>query len=90
MYYTWDEKKNSLLKQIRNISFEQVVLAIENRRVVDVFNHPNQQKHKGQIFILVEINNYVYVVPTDMTAENYNLKTIYPSRKYTKKYLGKD
>jgi len=38
--------KNSLLKRARNISFEQVVLAIEDNRVADVMEHPNQEKNK--------------------------------------------
>ena len=90
MRYVWDEQKNTLLKQTRNISFEQIVLAIEEQKIVDVFDHPNQNKYKNQIFILVEVNEYVYVVPAEIEAENCYLKTVYPSRKHTKKYLRKD
>ena len=63
MKFTWEDDKNDLLKRSRNISFEQVVLAIEGKQVVDVIEHPNQEKYKGQIFILVEQNDYIYVVP---------------------------
>jgi uncharacterized DUF497 family protein len=89
MGFTWVESKNKLLKQHRNISFEQIVLAIENTQIIDVLEHPNQKKYKEQIFILVEINNYVYVVPAiiSKSEEKCHLKTIYPSRKYTDKYL---
>ncbi|MDR1453107.1 MAG: toxin [Candidatus Margulisbacteria bacterium] len=90
MRYVWDEQKNALLKQTRHISFEQVVLAIEERKVADVLDHPNQEKYKGQFFILTEVNGYIYVTPAELTAEGYFLKTIYPSRKYTQKYLRKD
>jgi len=89
MKFVWKEEKNKLLKQQRKISFEQIVLAIENKQIVDVMEHPNQKKYKGQIFMMVESNNYVYVVPAYISAsgEECHLKTIYPSRKYTNKYL---
>ena len=89
MKFLWEEKKNELLKQHRKISFEQIVSLIENKQIVDVIEHPNQEKYKGQIFILVERTNYVYVVPALISdsGEKCNLKTIYSSRKYTDKYL---
>ena len=90
MQYIWDEEKNDLLKKTRNISFEQVILAIEEKNIVDIFDHPNQEKYKGQIFILVEIDEYVYVIPAHISPseETCHLITIYPSRKYTSRYLG--
>jgi len=93
MVFKWENDKNELLKQARNISFEQIVLSIENEQVVDVVEHPNQKKYKGQVFILVEHKNYVYVVPSFISnsGDECHLKTIYPSRKYTEKYLrGKE
>jgi hypothetical protein len=36
----------------------------------------------------LEINDYVYYVPFIEDNEKIFLKTIIPSRKYTKKYLG--
>jgi uncharacterized DUF497 family protein len=90
MRFSWKEEKNNLLKKYRNISFEQIVFSMENNQVVDVIEHPNQEKYKGQIFILVEKNNYIYVVPASISdsGEECYLKTIYPSRKYTSKFLG--
>jgi len=87
--FVWQEGKNTLLKQKRKISFEQIVLAIENKQIVDVLEHPNQKKYKGQKYIMVESNNYVYVVPADISdsGEECYLKTIFPSRKYTNMYL---
>ena len=89
MRFVWENDKNDLLKKHRAISFEQVVISIENNQVVDVFEHPNLEKYKDQLFILVEINNYIYVVPASISEskEECHLKTIYPSRKYTNKYL---
>jgi len=90
MKFLWDEEKNKILKTKRNISFEQIVHAMENNQIADVIEHPNQEKYKGQYFILIEFSNYIYVVPANISdsGENCKLLTIYPSRKYTKKYLG--
>jgi uncharacterized DUF497 family protein len=89
MRFVWNEDKNKVLKQQRNISFEQIVLSIENKQIVDVIEHPNKEKYKGQIYIMVNYDEYIYVVPAAISnsGEECHLKTIYPSRKYTKKYL---
>jgi hypothetical protein len=89
MRYVWKEDKNELLKKTRNVSFERIILAIEQKNIVDVIEHPNREKYRGQLFILVEMNQYVYVVPAHISpsGEECHLKTIYPSRKYTDKYL---
>ncbi|MCL2293826.1 MAG: toxin [Spirochaetes bacterium] len=80
MRFLWESDKNDLLKKHRNISFEQIVLAMENKQIVNVLEHTNPKKHKGQIFILVESNDYVYVVPAFISdsGEECHLKTIYP------------
>jgi uncharacterized DUF497 family protein len=89
MRFVWDENKNKVLKQQRNISFEQIVLSIENKQVADVIENPNKEKYKGQIYIMVNYDEYIYVVPAFISdsGEECHLKTIYPSRKYTKIYL---
>ena len=80
------------LKKQRDISFEQILLAIENKQIVDVIEHPNKEKYEGQVYILVRHDDYIYVVPAVISnlGEECHLKTIYPSRKYTKKYLRKN
>jgi len=89
MRFIWNEDKNNILKQNRDISFEQILTAIEGNQVVDVIEHPNKIKYKGQIYIMVNYNDYIYVVPAVVseTGDECFLKTIYPSRKYTQKYL---
>jgi hypothetical protein len=84
----WDIDKNELLKETRNICFEDIVYHIENGHIKDIIDNPNQEKYTDQKLFLIEINNYIYMVPFDETAEHYLLKTIIPSRKMTKKYLG--
>ena len=87
-YYKWDNQKNESLKAERGISFEQVVIHIEQGDVLDLVAHPNQKKYPDQQIIVIEINEYVYLVPFVESSEGKFLKTIIPSRKATRDYLG--
>ena len=73
MRFLWKEDKNDLLKQHRGISFEQVVLSIESKQIVDVIEHPNQEKYKGQIFILVERNDMFTLFPYTSQIQGKNV-----------------
>lgn len=86
-YFDWDEKKNSLLKELREVSFEDVQIAIEGGRVLDEIDHPNKKRYPNQRILVVEIENYAYYVPYVEDEEKIFLKTIFPSRRATKKYL---
>lgn len=85
--YNWDPSKNEKLKVERNISFEEVVLHIEQGDEVDVFEHPNQERYPGQKISVVLIEGYAYLVPYIESETEIFLKTIIPSRKATKKYV---
>jgi len=85
--YDWNKLKNARLKHERGIGFESVIDAIQLGNLLDTLNHPNPKKYPRQKVYIVEINEYVYSVPFIETETTYFLKTIYPSRKYTKKYL---
>ena len=87
-YYDWSDEKNELLKMMRGVSFEQVVLAIVSGDLIDRVRHPNPDKYPGQKVFLVKIENYVYSVPYVEDDERVFLKTIIPNRKATKKYVG--
>ncbi len=67
---------------------EQIVIHIEQGDVLDLVAHPNQEKYPGQQIIVVEINEYAYLVPFVESSEGKFLKTIIPSRKVTRDYLG--
>ncbi len=86
--YSWNIEKNELLKATRNISFEKVVVYIEQGFLLDIIEHPNNKKYKGQKILIVDIDNYIYAVPFVENGDERFLKTIIPSRKYIKKYLG--
>jgi len=87
-YYDWNDEKNTLLKRLRGVSFEQVVLAIASGDLIDRLRHPNPEKYPNQMVFLVKIEDYVYSVPFIEDDEKIFLKTIIPSRKATKKHLG--
>jgi len=86
-YFSWNEEKNGLLKRERNVSFEEVVFHIERGDLLDIVEHPNQERYQGQRLFIVNIDSYGYLVPFMESEEEVFLKTIIPSRKATKKYL---
>ena len=81
-------EKNEILKKERNIGFEDVILSIENGYLLDDIEHPNKEKYQNQniFIILVQIKNYVYLVPYVEEEDYIFLKTIIPSRQMNKKY----
>lgn len=85
--FFWDEEKNILLKKERGISFEMIKECLDQKGFLDLLDHSNVEKYPGQKIMLVEIDNYVYAIPYVETKKMIFLKTIFPSRKYTKKYL---
>ncbi len=91
MTFNWNSEKNKRLKQERNISFEDIVIAISENRIVTVLEHPNKKKYPEQMLYLIEFNNYIYVVPFVLSEQEDEIffKTIFPSRAFTKKYLNK-
>jgi uncharacterized DUF497 family protein len=86
-YYDWDELKNAKLKAERGICFEDIVTVIGEGSLLDVLHHPNQSKYPNQRIYVVKVSGYVYLVPFTEDKDKYFLKTIYASRKMTKKYL---
>jgi len=84
----WNADKNEKLKQDRSISFEQIIDCLKNGQVLDDIEHPNQEKYKHQNMFVINIDDYVYLVPYVENEQEIFLKTIIPSRKATKKYLG--
>lgn len=87
--YDWSTTKNDVLKIERGICFDDVVVAANEGRILKVTDHPNQKKYPGQMIMIIEIDNYAYVVPYIEDKEKIFLKTVYPSREATKKYIIK-
>ncbi len=86
-YFDWNQEKNELLKQTRGISFEEIETAIKTSGLLDAYPHPNQKRYPGQQIYVVQVEDYVYLVPFVEDEEKFFLKTIIPSRKATRKYL---
>jgi len=87
-YYRWNYSKNGDLKAKRGIGFERVIMHIERGDVLDVVDHPNRERYPNQQILVVEIDSYVYLIPFVENDEGRFLKTIIPSRKATRDYLG--
>jgi len=85
--FRWDNEKNEWLKKQRGVSFEQVVILLEREDVLEVVEHPNQDKYPRQRIAIVRINDYAYLVPYIQDGEEIFLKSIIPSRKATNKYV---
>ncbi len=75
----WDLTKNERLKKVRGVSFEEVV----NSKLIAIKEHPTKEI---QSLMLFEFRGYVWVVPFVEEKEYIFLKTLYPSRRYTKSY----
>jgi uncharacterized DUF497 family protein len=87
-YYQWDKEKNDKLKAERGLSFEQVVMHIKNGDLLDLYEHPNQKRYPGQQILIIQIRDYVFLVPYVESVDGRFLKIIIPSRKATRHYLG--
>ena len=60
---------------------------MERGGVLDILEHPNQDRYRGQRIFVVDVGGYAYLIPFVETESEVVLKTIIPSRKATRKYL---
>ena len=79
MEIAWNPLKSERLKKTRGVSFTEIIKS----KLVDVMRHP---KNKSQSMMLFEYKKYIWVVPFVQSEKGVFLKTLYPSRKYTKIY----
>lgn len=77
----WSQEKNLELMQNRGISFEDLL----NAKFIGIEEHPKKLHQRYMIF---EYKKYIWIVPYVTHGNGYFLKTAFPSRKHTKKYLG--
>jgi uncharacterized DUF497 family protein len=87
-FFAWDDAKNAKLRSDRGIGFEDIVFHIQRGDVLDILEHPNPDRYAGQRIFVVRREDYVYLVPFIEDEHTVFLKTIIPSRKATKEYLG--
>jgi len=86
---TWNAAKNEQLKRERGIAFETVAYYLEQGRVLAVTAHPNTVRYPHQRMFVLQINAYIYLVPFVENDTEVFLKTIIPSRKATRTWLGR-
>ena len=77
----WNLLKNERLIKTRGVSFDELV----NSKLINILQHPIRENQKIMLF---EYKKYVWVVPFVEEENYYFLKTLYPSRKYTKIFKG--
>ena len=87
--FNWSDEKNKQLKKERGVCFEEIVFCIENGQLLDILEHPNPVRFSHQKLYVVAIENYAYIVPFVRYGDEIFLKTIFPSRTYTKRYVTK-
>lgn len=89
MDYDFNPEKDELLKKTRKIGFDEIIEAANTNGLIEDAEHFNKIKYPKQSILVVKVENYVYVVPYvwDAKRKVKFLKTIYPNRKLTKKYL---
>lgn len=84
----WNSTKNQQLIAERGISFEDVVYYLQQGVLLDGIEHLNGEKYPHQRIFVINIDGYVYLVPYIENRKEIFLKTVIPSRKATKLYLG--
>jgi uncharacterized DUF497 family protein len=83
--YNWSDSKNTQLLQTRNISFMEVVKAITTGGLLEIIENPSKNFNHQKCFV-VNVKNYIYLVPFVANGNEIFLKTIFPSRKFNKIY----
>lgn len=84
----WNAEKNAELKERHGFGFERVLVALADGRLLDERRHPNVEKYGHQRQLVVEIDGYAWIVPFVTDGQRVFLKTLFPSRKATRDYLG--
>ena len=73
----WSVVKSERLKRTRGVSFDELIQS----KLVAIKKHP---KREDQNIMLFEHKAYIWIVPYVENEDMIFLKTLYPSRKYTK------
>ena len=86
--FDWNDEKNEWLKRERGVVFEDAIFHLTHDGLLDTIEHPNQAQYPGQRLFIINVDGYAYIVPFIEDDAVIFLKTIIPSRKMTKLYLG--
>ena len=86
--FDWSDEKNEWLRKERGITFADIVYHLSEGKVLDILKHPNQKQYPGQRIFIVNVEGYACLVPFVEADGVVFLKTVIPSRKMTRDYLG--
>jgi hypothetical protein len=75
--FRWNEDKNKLLKEERGVSFEEIL----DSKFIGAERHPTR---KNQLVLKFEYKKYIWIIPCVVEDKYIFLKTMFPSRRYTK------
>ena len=84
----WSAEKNITLMHERGVSVEEILSSIEQGGLLMTVEHPNQRKYPNQKIWVVKVRAYAHLVPLVESEPEIFLKTIMPSRKATRQFLG--
>jgi hypothetical protein len=84
----FNEEKNQLLGATRGITFEEIIESIQGGGLLADIVHLSKKWPNQRVYV-VRVKNYAYAVPYVVNAQKKEifLKTIYPSKVLTKKYI---
>ncbi|WP_422448555.1 MULTISPECIES: hypothetical protein [unclassified Endozoicomonas] len=88
--FNWNPDKNQQLISQRDKSFEEIIFHIQSGDLLDDITHPNTVDYPHQRVFVVNVQGYVWLVPYVENEKEIFLKTLIPSRKFTRDYLGGD
>ena len=77
--FRWNQLKSARLKRTRGVSFDEIT----QEKLIVAREHPSRPE---QQILLFERKGYIWVAPCVEHDKETFLKTLYPSRKYTKLY----
>lgn len=86
--FDYSKEKDLILKATRGIGFQDIIGAYKSGgKLANIEN----KSHKNQRLLVVKIENYAWGSPfvIDKRRKKFFLKTAYPSRKLTNKYILK-
>ena len=86
MQIRYNKEKNEWLREKRGITFQDVADIIKSGKYLSIKQNPSRN-HRNQKCFIININDYIYLVPYVEESDYIFLKTIYRSRKYTAIYL---
>lgn len=85
----WSDDKNDWLVRVRGISFEDLLYHLTHGGLLDILSHTDPEKYPGQMILVVNVEEYVYLVPFIKNDDVIFLKTIIPSQKDDKEISGR-